>query len=49
MQGDRLEVIGRSKVAIYDHKRFEANRKKPYFLISAGDVLELKTRKVSEK
>lgn len=59
VQGDRLEVIGTSKVAIYDHKRFGhkrsdhkrfgRNRNKPYFFLSPGDVLDLKTRTVKHK
>ena len=46
---DRMEVIGRSKVAIYDHERFDRNRDKPYFFISPGDVLDLSTRQIKDK
>ncbi len=46
VQRDRLKVIGTSKVAIYDHKRFDRDRNKSYFFISPVDVLDLKTRKV---
>lgn len=37
VQGDRFEVIGPSKVAIYEHG-------KPYYFLSAGDRFDLKTR-----
>jgi cyanophycinase len=37
VQGDRFEVVGRSKVAIYETG-------KPYYFLSAGDRFNLKTR-----
>src|SRR5579859_2954892 len=37
VQGDRFEVVGPSKVAIYEHG-------KPYYFLSAGDRFDLKTR-----
>jgi cyanophycinase len=37
VQGDQLEVVGPSKVAIYE-------RGKPYYFLSAGDRFDLKTR-----
>ena len=49
VNGDRMEVIGRSKVAIYDHKRFDRDRDKSYFFISPGDVLDLSTRQIKDK
>jgi cyanophycinase len=37
VQGDRFEVVGSSKVAIYEHG-------KPYYFLSAGDSFDLKSR-----
>ena len=37
VQGDKFEVVGPSKVAIYEHG-------KPYYFLSAGDRFDLKTR-----
>lgn len=37
VRGDRFEVLGPSKVAIYEHG-------KPYYFLSAGDRFDLKTR-----
>jgi cyanophycinase len=37
VQGDQFEVIGPSKVAIYEHG-------KPYYFLTAGDRFDLKTR-----
>jgi cyanophycinase len=37
VQGDNFEVVGPSKVAIYEHG-------KPYYFLSAGDRFDLKTR-----
>lgn len=44
VRGNRMEVIGRSRVAIYDHKRFKDDGKKPYFFLRPGDVFDLKSR-----
>ena len=45
VRGNRMEIIGESKVAIYDHARFARNEDKPYILLSAGEVFDLKKRK----
>jgi cyanophycinase len=37
VQGDRFEVVGPSKVAIYENS-------KPYYFLSGGDRFDLKTR-----
>jgi cyanophycinase len=37
VQGDKFEVVGPSKVAIYEHG-------KPYYFLSSGDRFDLKTR-----
>jgi aminobenzoyl-glutamate utilization protein B len=42
VQGDRLEVIGRSVVAIYDGKDHDG---KKYFFLAPGDQLDLQSRK----
>jgi cyanophycinase len=41
VQGDRLEVIGRSKVAIYDGQDHGGKR---YYFLSVGDRFDLRTR-----
>jgi len=43
VEGDRLEVIGQSLVAIYDHGRLLRGRGRFYFL-APGDRFDLKTR-----
>lgn len=45
VRGDRMEIMGRSKVAVYDHKRFEGGDK-PYFFLKPGDVFNLRSRKI---
>jgi len=37
VEGDQFEVVGPSKVAIYENN-------KPYYFLSAGDRFDLKTR-----
>jgi cyanophycinase len=44
--GDRFEVIGKWKVAIHDNTRVYQPWEKPYFVISPGDVYNMKTRVV---
>jgi cyanophycinase len=46
--GDRFEVIGKWKVAIHDNTRAYQPWEKPYFVLSAGDVYNLKTRAVEK-
>jgi len=46
VQGDRCEVIGASKVGIYDSRRKPVADEKPYLLLSPGDRFNLKTRKL---
>lgn len=46
--GDRFEVIGRWKVAVHDNTRLYQPWEKPYFVLSAGDVYNMKTRRVEE-
>ena len=42
VQGDRLEVIGRSVVGIYDGKDHDG---KKYFFLAPGDQFDLRLRK----
>ena len=46
--GDTFEVIGRWKVTIHDNTRVYQPWEKPYFVLSAGDVFNMKTRKVEK-
>jgi cyanophycinase len=45
---DRFEVIGAWKVAVHDNTRLYQPWEKPYFVLSAGDVYNMKTRKVEK-
>jgi cyanophycinase len=44
--GDTFEVMGRWKVAVHDNKRAYHPWEKPYFVLSHGDVYDMKARKV---
>lgn len=44
--GDTFEVIGKWKVAVHDNKRTYQPWEKPYFVLSAGDVYDMKSRAV---
>ena len=46
--GDRFEVMGKWKVAIHDNTRLYQPWEKPYFVLSAGDVYNMKTRKIEK-
>jgi len=46
VKGDQLEVIGAWKVAVHDNTRLYQPWEKPYFVLSAGDVFNMKTRRV---
>ena len=45
---DRFEVIGAWKVAVHDNTRLYQPWEKPYFVLSAGDVYNMKARKVEK-
>jgi cyanophycinase len=45
---DRFEVMGAWKVAVHDNTRLYQPWEKPYFVLSAGDVYNMKTRKVEK-
>lgn len=46
--GDRFQVIGKWKAAIHDNTRVYEPWEKPYFVLSAGDVYNMDTRKVEK-
>jgi len=48
VNGDRFEVIGAWKVAVHDNTRLYQPWEKPYFVLSAGDVFNMKTRKIEK-
>ena len=44
--GDTFEVAGKWKVAIHDNTRLYQPWEKPYFVLSAGDVYDMKARRI---
>ena len=48
VNSDRFEVIGAWKVAVHDNTRLYQPWEKPYFVLSAGDVYNMKTRKIEK-
>ena len=48
VKGDKFEVIGKWKVAIHDNTRLYQPWEKPYFVLSVGDVYNMKTRKIEK-
>ena len=46
--GDRFEVMGAWKVAVHDNTRPYQPWEKPYFVLSQGDVFNMKTRQVEK-
>jgi len=46
VHGDRFEVIGKWKVAIHDNTRLYQPWEKSFFVLSAGDMYNMKTRKI---
>lgn len=48
VNGDRFEVLGKWKVAIHDNTRLYQPWEKPYFVLSQGDVFNMKTRRVEK-
>ena len=46
--GDRFQVIGKWKVAIHDNKRVYQPWEKPYYILSLGDVYNMKTRTIEK-
>ncbi|MDQ6760493.1 MAG: cyanophycinase [Acidobacteriota bacterium] len=48
VNGDRFEVAGKWKVAIWDSTQPREPWEKPFFVLSAGDVYNMKTRRVEK-
>jgi len=48
VRGDRFEVTGAWKVAIHDNTKLYQPWEKPYLVLSAGDVYNMKTRKIEK-
>ena len=48
VSGDRFEVVGKWKVAVYDHHRAYPAWERPFELLSPGDVFDLKTRRMEK-
>jgi cyanophycinase len=48
VKGDTFEVMGKWKVAIHDNTRVYQPWEKPYFVLSPGDVYNMKTRKIEK-
>ena len=48
VNGDRFEVWGKWKVAVHDNTRQYQPWEKPYFVLSAGDVYNMKTRTIEK-
>lgn len=46
--GDTFQVIGKWKVAIHDNTRVYEPWEKPYYVISPGDVYNMKTRRIEK-
>jgi cyanophycinase len=46
--GDTFEVVGKWKVAVHDNTRVYQPWEKPYYVLSPGDVYNLKTRKIEK-
>lgn len=48
VHGDRFEVMGAWKVAVHDNTRLYQPWEKPYYVLSTGDVYNMKTRKIEK-
>lgn len=46
VNGDTFEVLGKWKVAVHDNTRVYQPWEKPYFVLSPGDVYDMKSRRV---
>jgi cyanophycinase len=46
--GDKFEVMGKWKVAVHDNKRLYQPWEKPYFVLSQGDIYNMKTRQIEK-
>ena len=48
VKGDTFEVMGKWKVAVHDNTRPYQPWEKPYFVLAAGDVYNMKSRRVEK-
>jgi cyanophycinase len=48
VKGDSFEVMGKWKVAVHDNMRPHQPWEKPFFVLSAGDVYNMKTRRIEK-
>lgn len=48
VQGDKFEVMGRWKVAVHDNQRAYQPWEKPYYILQAGDVYDMKLRRIEK-
>ena len=48
VSGDRFQVIGKWKVAVHDNARVYQPWEKPYYVLSPGDVYNMKTRAIEK-
>lgn len=46
--GDKFEVMGKWKVAVHDNTHLYQPWEKPYYVLSPGDVYNMKTRKIEK-
>ena len=48
VRGDTFEVIGKGQVAVHDNTRTYGVEEKPYFLLSPGEVYDMKAREIEK-
>lgn len=48
VNGDKFEVVGKWKVSVHDNTQLYQPWEKPYFVLSPGDVYNMKTRKIEK-
>ena len=48
VRGDSFEVLGKWKVAVHDNTHLYQPWEKPYYVLSPGDVYNMKTRKIEK-
>jgi cyanophycinase len=48
VKGDSFEVIGKWKVAVHDNTRLYQPWEKPYYVLSPGDVYDMKARRLEK-
>ena len=48
VKGDTFEVMGKWKVAVHDNTHLYQPWEKPYYVLSQGDVYNMKTRKIEK-